>query len=548
MPSTPVEIVENYQRLKADRSNYETTWQQIADYIRPTRADFVSMRSPGERRNQRIFDSTALMSADNFGAGIFGNMTSPANRWFDLRMEDDDLNEGQAVKAWLYDCTTRILDSFGSQSTQFYTNLPGLYVDLACFGTAVHYSEEIPGSARFNDSVRSVSECVIAEDGYGQVDTIYRRFSFTGKQALGAFGEGLSTKARTVAEKKPFENLWFIHCVAPNGDYKEGATADKKNRPFASEYIEEETRHLVARAGYYEFPYQVPRWSQVAGEIYGRGIGEQALPDVKMVNRQQETMLKAAQKVADPPLGAPDEDVIKAARTWPGGITYGAIDMEGRRLVQPLFTGGNTGITLEMIQATQGAIREAFYFSLMQVAGSPSMTATEWMGRYEEKLRLLGPNLGRIQGEFLSPLIVRRFGMLSRAGRLPPPPQEVSGAAMKVDYVSPLAKMQKAGEGQSIVRFVQGVAMVGSVDPRYAQQAMDNIDIDEMTRTLADSVALPPKNVLGKDKVEANRKARQQMEQAQQMAALADPAAKAVKNLAGASKDFAQAQAQKSAA
>ncbi|NJL73012.1 MAG: hypothetical protein HC888_16430 [Candidatus Competibacteraceae bacterium] len=93
-----------------------------------------------------------------------------------------------------------------------------------------------------------------------------------------------------------------------------------------------------------------------------------------------------------------------------------------------------------MMEQRRNAVREGFYFSLMQMVGSPNMTATEWMGRQEEKLRLLGPNLGRIQSEFLSPLIKRRFGLLQRAEQLPPPPEEIQGSAMRIEYVSPLAR------------------------------------------------------------------------------------------------------------
>ena len=147
----------------------------------------------------------------------------------------------------------------------------------------------------------------------------------------------------------------------------------------------------MARGGYAEMPYQVPRWAQASGEIYGRGLGESVLADVKMLNRMDRTTIRAAQKVADPPLLAGDEGVIKAARTYSGGITYGAIDSAGNPLLKPLYTGANVSVAFEMMEARRNTIRDGFYFSLMQMVGSPNMTATEWLGRQEEKLRLMGP-------------------------------------------------------------------------------------------------------------------------------------------------------------
>jgi hypothetical protein len=506
--------------------------------MRPIRSEFLSTRSPGERRNQRVFDSTPLLALDAFSGGIYGMMTNPANRWFALRLQDEDLNDFDPVRDWLYEVETRILDSFGPDVTRFYSTLPAFYCDVAAFGTAIHYSEEIPGSHRVNDNVRSLAECVIAESAFGEVDTVYRRFGLTGRQSLEQFGDALATRTKQRAERDPHCMIYFLHCVSANTEYA-GESLDKAKRPYLSEYVEEESRHMVARGGYYELPYQVARWSTAAGEVYGRGIGEQVLPDVKMLNRMDETSIKAAQKMADPPLAAPDEGVIKAARTWPGGITYGAIDQQGNQLLKPLYTGGDTRLTLEMMDQRRNSIKEAFYFSLMQMIGSPNMTATEWMGRQEEKLRLLGPNLGRIQCEFLNPLIKRRFGLLLRAGQLPPPPQEIQGRAMSVEYVSPLARMQMAGEAQSVVRLYQSLGMIAQIDPGV----MDNVDNDEAVKILGRGWAVPQPMLRGKDEVAQLRDHRAQQQQAQMALAAAEQGGKAAKSLAGASKDFAQAQA-----
>lgn len=533
---TPQELVLHWNKLKSERSQFERTWQEIADYVRPLRSEFTALRTPGDKRHTRIFDSTPLMAADSFAGGIYGMMTNPANRWFALRLQDEELNEYDPVRDWLYEVETRLLHSFGPQVSRFYSVLPSMYADLACFGTAVFYSEEIPGQGRINDNVRPLSECVIAESAYGEVDTVYRRFALTGKQAVEMFGEGLSERTARAVDKDSFALIHFIHCVYPNAEYK-AEKLDQKARPFLSAYIEEETRHLVAESGYYELPYQVPRWAQAAGEVYGRGIGEQVLPDVKMLNRMDETAIKAAQKIADPPLAAPDEGVIKAARTWPGGITYGAIDQNGQQLLRPLFTGGNVGLTQEMMEQRRNAVREGFYFSLMQMVGSPNMTATEWMGRQEEKLRLLGPNLGRIQSEFLSPLIKRRFGLLQRADQLPPPPEEIQGSAMTIEYVSPLARAQMAGEAQAVQRLYQGLGMIAQIDP----SVLDNVDHDQAVQILGRGWAVPAKLLRGADQIKELRAQRQQQQAMQQSLQMGAQGADVMKKVADSAKSGAQA-------
>ncbi len=497
---TPQDLILQCNKLKASRAQLERQWQDIAFHMRPLRADTASPLHEGGMTSKTIFDSTAMLAADNFASGIYGMMTNPANRWFALRLRDDDLNAFDPVRDWLYEVETRLLHSFGPQSSRFYAVLPALYADLACFGTAVFYSEEMPGQGRINDSVRPLSECFIAESAYGDIDTVFRRFSLNGKQAIQMFADGLSPRTRRSAEKNEHEQIAFLHCVYPNpAAVAAHLGADK--RPFLSAYIDEDESRTVAQGGYFEMPYHVPRWAQAAGEVYGRGIGAQILPDVRMLNKMDETTIRSAQKILDPPLAATDKGIIKNAKMSPGGITYGALDTAGNLLIKPVYTGASAGITLEMMEQRRTTIRETFYFSLMQMAGAPNMTATEWMGRQEEKLRLLGPNLGRIQSEFLSPLIKRRFGMLWRSNQLPPPPLEIRGMAVAIDYVSPLARAQMAGEAQAVGRLYENLAAMAQIEPGV----VDNVDHDEAVQILGRGWAVPAKMMRGADQVKGLR-------------------------------------------
>lgn len=535
---SPDNLVKHYDRLRAERANYDRTWQDVADYMRPTRAEFNSIPAAGQRRDQRIFNSEPLRAIANFAGGMYGMMTNPANRWFALRLDDEELNDFGPVSDWLYEVETRLMNSFGPEASRFYSVVPSLYADLACFGNGVFYSEEDPKLGRINDSVRPLSECVFCENAAGSVDTLYRKFKLTGRQTLQAFGaDKLHQAMRRRVEKEDGGEFWFIHCVYPNEDPGRDKELTPQGRPFLSRYVDIENKHVVKEGGYFEFPYQVPRWEVASGEQYGRGLGEQNLSDVKMLNRMSETNIRAAQKIADPPLAAPDEGVIKQARTWAGGITYGAIDMNGVQLLKPLYTGGNVNISLEMLRSLEERIREGFFFSLMQMYQKGDMTATEWTGRQEEKFRLMGPNLGRVQHEFLSPLIGRRFGILSRAQALPPPPMEIQGREMRVEYVSPLARAQMASESNAIIRTYQGVAPIAQFDP----SVLDNFDHDESAKRIGKGFGTPGPIIRGGDEVREIRAERAQQQRVAQGLGAAQAGAGALKQLADAGKSAAQA-------
>ena len=157
---TAYRIVDRWHRLKTDRSTHEAVWQEIAEYLRPLRAEFLAQtRTPGAKRDAKVFDSTPLIAADNFTGGIYSMMTNPANRWFALKLEDEDLNDYAPARDWLYAVETRLLNSFGPQISRFYTVIPALYADLACFGNAVFSSEEVySGERRILDRTHALAD------------------------------------------------------------------------------------------------------------------------------------------------------------------------------------------------------------------------------------------------------------------------------------------------------------------------------------------------------------------------------------------------------
>ena len=71
----------------------------------------------------------------------------------------------------------------------------------------------------------------------------------------------------------------------------------KTEKNYKSCYVLVEEKALLEEGGFDEFPYMVPRWQKVAGEIYGRSPSMTCLPDIKMVNQMMKTVIKAAQKL-----------------------------------------------------------------------------------------------------------------------------------------------------------------------------------------------------------------------------------------------------------
>jgi len=500
-------LLSRYEKLEGQRQNWETHWQEVADYMQPRKADVTKTRARGDKRNELIFDSSPIQAVELLAASLHGMMTNPSTPWFTLRFKDEDIDNEDEAKIWLESATEVMYTAFNRSN--FQQEIFELYHDLITFGTAAMFIEEDDEDI-IKFSTRHINEIFIAENDKGRIDTIYRRFNISARAAMQKFGEAVSSDVQSAFKKDPYKEVEILHAVYPRSDFNPNKK-DKKNMPFESVYIEFKNGNELSVSGFREFPFVVPRYLKASNEIYGRSPAMTALPDVKMLNEMCKTTIKAAQKQVDPPLLVPDDGFLLPVRTVPGGLNFYRSGTRDR--IEPLNIGANNPLGLNMEEQRRDAIRAVFYVNQLQLQQGPQMTATEVIQRNEEKMRLLGPVLGRLQSELLKPLIDRVFAILLRNNMLPQAPEFLSGRDIEIEYVSPLAKAQKSTELQSIMRAIEILGSLANVAPVF-----DYVNFDNLVKHLADIVGMPQKLLKSQNEVNAQRQqAAQQQEQMQQM-------------------------------
>jgi hypothetical protein len=453
MAADAEQIIRRYDGLKARRSVLEGHCEEVAELVSPRHMGFVGLRTPHEKRMQKIYDSTAIISNQLLAAGLHGLATNPASRWFTLRMVDVGFEDDDEVKDWLSDTSEIMRAEMYAPGTGLTTALNEMYEELGGFGTASMFiGERDAGGLLFQ--TRPLSECFIAENHESTVDTVYRVTRMTARQVMQMWPKTASEEVqKCLADNKPDEPIEVIHAVYPRSDRERGKK-NKINQPFASVYVERKTKHVLEESGFPEFPYAVPRWSKLPGEEYGRSPAMTALPDIKMLQEMMKTTIKAAQKAVDPPLQVPDDGVVGPVRTVPGGFIY----TRGERLITPLISGGKVELSFEMMEDLRNRIRTTFFADVLQIVSDTQMTATEVVQRTTERMRLLGPIIGRLESELLGPMIERVFGILSRAKKIPPAPESIAGRNYSIEFVSPIAMAQKMTEANAFTQ-TMGVLM-----------------------------------------------------------------------------------------
>ena len=500
-------LLSRFDRLQGQRENWETHWQEVADYMQPRKADVTKRRARGDKRMEQVFDSSPIQAVELLAASLHGMLTNPSTPWFTLRFKDEEVQNEDEAKLWLEASTDAMYTAFNRSN--FQQEIFELYHDLITFGTAAMFIEE-DNDDIIKFSTRHINEVFIAENDKGRIDTIYRKFKISARAAIQKFGDAVSADVQTKAKKDPYEEIELLHAVYPRSDFNPNKK-DKSNMPFESVYMEFKNGNELSVGGFREFPFVVPRYLKASNEIYGRSPAMTALPDVKMLNEMSKTTIKAAQKQVDPPLLVPDDGFLLPVRTVPGGLNFYRSGTRDR--IEPLNIGANNPLGLNMEQQRRDSIRAVFYVNQLMMQQGPQMTATEVIQRNEEKMRLLGPVLGRLQSELLKPLIDRVFAILLRNNMLPPAPEFLSGRDIEIEYVSPLAKAQKSTELQSIIRTVEILGSLANVAPVF-----DYINFDNLVKHLADIVGVPQKILKSQSEVNAERQqAQQQQQEMQQM-------------------------------
>jgi hypothetical protein len=188
-------------------------------------------------------------------------------------------------------------------------------------------------------------------------------------------------------------------------------------------------------------------------------------------------------------------------------------------------------------------INQTFYgdlFLMIASVDAGKMTATEAQIRQEEKMQMLGPVIERLEHELLNPLITRTFNIMNRRGMFPPPPDELAGQQIKIEYVSMLAIAQKSSGLSELANLLSVAGSLAQMNP----EVTDKLDADEIMDQYVRLSNIPSAMIRSDGEVAAIREARARQQQAAQEMMMMQAAAGAARQGAGAAKDLAAAPVQ----
>jgi len=526
-----VDLLRKHDQRAAKRGTFESHWQEIADLVLPRQGDITVHRHPGEKKQEKIFDSTAALALERFAAAVQSYVAPQGSKWHGLRALPEELNEDDNVREYFDLLRDKVFTHRLAPFANFYSQLHEVLMSLGAFGTGVLYIGEQKRGLRYR--AIPLAEAYIGENAVGQVDCIDRKYESSARQIAQMFGtKNLPASVTKALDKEPEKPFTLLHCVMPRADYNE-TKVDAKNMPFASFYIERESQTILDEGGFRKFPYGVARYVTAPGEVYGRSPAMTVLPTIKMANAISKTMIRAAEFQAFPPTLVHEDGVLGRIGLQPHSVVAGGLNAQGQPLVAPLQVGAQPQLGVDVLEQQHGIINDAFLITLFQIlVDSPQMTATEVLQRAQEKGALIGPALARLSTDLFSPMIERELDLLADKKLLPPPPQEIieTGAEYEVVYDSPLTRAQKSEQAVGASRLVESAVAYAEVFPGMARR----IDEDEFIKILHEASGAPQKLLRSDDEME-------ELEQQEADRAAASAATEAAPAVAGALKDMALA-------
>ena len=499
------QYIASYVKAKAFRENWVPLFEECYEYALPQRESFYHEEA-GQRRDDRIFDETAVVGVQEFASRLQSGIVPNFARWADLMAGSEvPVEQREEVNNELDDVTEYVFEVL--QNSNFSQEVHESFMDLAV-GTGVLCVEEGDSINPVSFSAIPLPHVVLDTGPDDKIDHVYRE-----------------------RKKVKFDHLQIMY---PNGKFndqvlsfmgsgRETTVLEVVCRDYSKRNQEAYFHYAICMTtksciyskemnGIGSNPFVCFRWSKCAGEVYGRGPLINALSAIKTTNLTIQLILENAQMSISGIYQMEDDGVINpdTINLVPGSIIPKAMGSAG---LQPIQSAGRFDVAQLILSDMRLNIKRALYNDMLGNPDKTPASATEVAERMADLSRRMGSAFGRLQAELVQPVLQRVIYILKKQGRIEVP--TVNGREVKVRSVSPLAQAQANQDISSVARFLELVG--GSFGPEMLQLLVDG---EQTAIHLAKKFGVPESLIRDEDQRKqiaqmAQQMAQQQMQQQQ---------------------------------
>lgn len=517
-------LARRHAQMKSARSTLDSHCQEIAQLVLPMMSTFQQQhlnQMQGEKRTQKLMESTAPLALDRYASAIEGFLVPRGERWSKLTTNDRRLNNSPRVKMWFDEANDTLFNLRYDPRSGFQSQMHGCLTGVGAFGTTGLFVDRAVKSDRFGGLSAGTRytgvplvNLYISQGANGLVDTVHREWRHSARNCVTDFGDECPEEIARVAEKEPDTEFTIVHIVMPNPERIIGAPG-YRGMEFASFYLWLDKSQVISRGGYNTLRYAIARGPSGPGEHYGRSAAMTVLAEIKTINEMRRGILRAQHMNLNPPTLIHSE-MGTNFRIRPGDVNAGMVSQDGKPLAIPFQMGERFQPAENEMERIRHVINDAFLLTLFQILiERPTQTATETLQRAKEQAVLVAPLIGRLQSEFLGTMIESEVDLMAEIGALPPLPPELIEARgeYQITYQSDIVRALQTGELDAYRHWFADVAPMAQVNP----QLLEIVDHEGILREAAEKRGIPQKYIRTDEQLQALREQRAAAEASQSL-------------------------------
>ncbi|HAW75244.1 MAG TPA: hypothetical protein DCW74_05840 [Alteromonas australica] len=454
--------MKKYEKAKALRENFVDLFEECYEYALPQRESFYA-ESIGQRRDDKIFDETAVVGVQEFASRLQQGLVPNFARWADFRAGSEVPNAArESVDNELDEVTEYVFEVI--QNSNFGQEVHESFLDLAV-GTGVLSVQEGDAINPIMFSAVPLPHIVLDSGPDDRIDHVYRERQVRASDVPLMYKKPTLGKLADKIQRDPEGKVKILEIV--HRDY-----SVKNDEAYIFVAINCTHKEIIKKENYRGVgsnPFVCFRWSKCSGEIYGRGPLINALSAIKTTNLTIELILENAQMAISGIYQMEDDGVVNpdTISLVPGTVIPKAA---GSRGLEPIRPAGSFDVANLVLSDMRLNIKRALYNDML---GNPDRTpasATEVAERMADLSRRIGSAFGRLQAEMVQPVLQRVVHILKKQGRIDLP--TINGREIKVRSVSPLAQAQANQDISSVARWLELVQ--GTFGPEVVQLLIDS--------------------------------------------------------------------------
>ncbi len=443
-------FLKKYDRAKSVRQRWESLFDECYEFALPMRQTFGT-NSIGERRDDKIFDETAVVGVQEFASRLQAGLVPNFARWADFTAGSEVPKEQKdAINNELEEVTDYVFEVI--QNSNFGQEVHESFMDLA-IGTGVLHVEEGDAINPINFTALPLPHVVLDVGPDDRIDHVYRERDIRYSDIMVLYPKAtINSRLQSVMTANPEGRTKVLEIICK--DYSQ-----LNEDAYFCIIFDINTKCMLKYEtfkGTGSNPFICFRWSKDPGAIYGRGPLINALSAIKTTNLTIELILENAQMAISGVYQMDDDGVINpdTINLVPGTVIPKAPNSAG---LQPVQAAGSFDVANLILSDMRLNIKRALYNDML---GNPDRTpasATEIAERMADLSRRIGSAFGRLQAELVQPVLQRVVYILKKQGRINIP--TINGRSVKVRSVSPLSQAQANQDITSINRFLEMVGV-----------------------------------------------------------------------------------------